>query len=204
MKYEWKQVKTFPLSNIDEVVETANKINGMKEEGFVIRDNQFRRVKIKSPAYIKLSLLAPSTDEVNVKSLATIVQKNEGSHLSLHNSNFSNNNANIMTGDEFLVYFPFFRDIYNQMKETYERHIADLDQALEASKGVSNKELASTLCKKPSWFSNAVFVIKRNGYQVNAREYLSTCSASQIQMILKYKPVSGPAPVSEEKAELLV
>lgn len=72
-------MKTVPLSNIDEVLQLVAEINGAKEEGFVIRDAGFRRIKVKSPMYVKLSLLSPGNDSVNQKSLAVVVQKNEGS-----------------------------------------------------------------------------------------------------------------------------
>jgi hypothetical protein len=47
-------VQEFPFDNIDAVVEATKKMNGLEQEGFVITDSQFNRVKIKSPSYLTL------------------------------------------------------------------------------------------------------------------------------------------------------
>eukprot|EP01102_Stenamoeba_stenopodia_P018090 TRINITY_DN6593_c0_g1_i1.p1 TRINITY_DN6593_c0_g1~~TRINITY_DN6593_c0_g1_i1.p1 ORF type:complete len:375 (+),score=62.11 TRINITY_DN6593_c0_g1_i1:223-1347(+) len=164
-KYGWKPVKTVPLTSIDEVLRLVEEINGAKEEGFVIRDAGFRRVKIKSPTYVKLSLLSLGNDVVNQKSLAIVVQKNEG--------------------DEFLAYFPHFESIYRKMQILYEKTVTELDEQIEASKGKENRELAASLSKKPGWVSRAVFIIRKEGYRMTARDYLSSCSQSLIEQILR-------------------
>lgn len=91
-------------------------------------------------------------------------------------------------GDEFLAYFPHFESIFRKMKALYEQMITELDEHVEASKGKENREIASTLSKKPGWVSKALFVIRKEGYKITARDYLSSCSQSVIEQILRLPP----------------
>lgn len=45
-KYNWRLVKKYPMTNIDEVIEFSRNLNPLKAEGFVICDSKFNRVKV--------------------------------------------------------------------------------------------------------------------------------------------------------------
>lgn len=50
----WYVVDEFPLNTLEAVVEAASKINPLRQEGFVVVDGNFNRIKIKSPAYVAI------------------------------------------------------------------------------------------------------------------------------------------------------
>jgi hypothetical protein len=55
------------------------KADGLKMEGYVLCDSKFNRVKVKSPNYVRLALLAgENADGANWKRILSIVQENEG------------------------------------------------------------------------------------------------------------------------------
>ena len=51
---KFNTVKYFDLHNIDEVLQLCNSYKGDTDEGVVVVDDSFNRVKIKSPAYLAL------------------------------------------------------------------------------------------------------------------------------------------------------
>jgi hypothetical protein len=99
-------------TSLDQVIEAAKKLDPIRAEGFVIRDCNFNRVKVrslfvplqltlqvKSPRYVQLSLLSYNNrDNLNDLRLLTILQQNEG--------------------DEFLTYFPRYTEDYRKVSRT--------------------------------------------------------------------------------------
>ena len=51
------RVRTFPMTNIDQVVAAFAEMDPLKQEGFVICDGNFNRIKCKCPAYVTLHAL---------------------------------------------------------------------------------------------------------------------------------------------------
>lgn len=47
-------VKEYPLGSFDEVMKAAETLNPMQQEGYVVVDGNFNRVKIKSPKYVAI------------------------------------------------------------------------------------------------------------------------------------------------------
>lgn len=56
----WEAVRSFPLQSMADVTAAAAALHGHDGEGFVVVDAAFRRVKVKSPAYVALSHLKES------------------------------------------------------------------------------------------------------------------------------------------------
>jgi hypothetical protein len=52
--FGWEVAKTFDLSNLDGVLAAAKELNPIEAEGYIVVDHMFRRVKVKSPAYVAL------------------------------------------------------------------------------------------------------------------------------------------------------
>ncbi len=110
----------------------------MEFEGYVVRDANFNRIKLKSPQYVALAHLK---DGFGPKRLIEIVRNN--------------------TAEEFLSYFPEWTEDYNKTKIKYDTLIANLiydyckyhsiesqkDFAI-AIKGVNNFTSALFECRK--------------------------------------------------------
>jgi len=80
-----KKPSTYRYSNIDDLIEMASKLRYC-EEGYVVKDADYRRIKVKSPAYVSVSHLISGLNE---KRLLELLRTNEV--------------------DEFLTYFPEYK-----------------------------------------------------------------------------------------------
>lgn len=52
--FNWEVVRTFPVASIADCLAAANALDPIAQEGFVVVDAAFNRVKIKSPRYVAL------------------------------------------------------------------------------------------------------------------------------------------------------
>lgn len=77
--HNWEVVKAYPLTNLDECMVAVNELNPTQNEGFVVVDKHFNRVKIKSPQYVALHHLKDSIS--TEKNMVTIVMTGEKSEL---------------------------------------------------------------------------------------------------------------------------
>jgi hypothetical protein len=53
-RWNWPVIKSFPIKSLAEALSAAEHLNGALQEGFVVVDKDFNRVKIKSPQYVQL------------------------------------------------------------------------------------------------------------------------------------------------------
>jgi DNA polymerase sigma len=95
-KYKWEKPQEYKFDTIEQVVEEAKKLNPAKQEGFVVKDKNFNRVKIKCPSYIALTGVGK---EISLRKIITIITTNEH--------------------EEFLVYFPKFSNFFYKTKSIY-------------------------------------------------------------------------------------
>lgn len=77
-KYKWNcaPTRSFSEINLQTVVEAAAKLDVTKYEGFVIRDKNFNRIKIKSPQYVAMGLMSwKDKDGLNKRRMLEVVLK---------------------------------------------------------------------------------------------------------------------------------
>jgi len=109
LKSCFKTPKVFPLGNIDECVKAAEQLD-CNNEGFVVCDKWFNRVKVKSPTYVALHHMRNN----GILSYERGVEIVRGNELG-----------------EVLSYFPEFKEHLESIKEKYDRYAADLNSAQE-------------------------------------------------------------------------
>jgi hypothetical protein len=90
-------VKELNFKDLNEVLKVSQHLDGIKDEGFILVDDSFNRLKIKSPNYVNLAYLKNSTN--NIKTLIKIIVNNESS--------------------EFLTYFPDIKPEYTRLLDLY-------------------------------------------------------------------------------------
>lgn len=100
--------KQYPLTSLKACLEATDKM-GFDEEGFVVVDLNWNRVKIKSPSYVAAHYLKNNGVQSSRRVLE-LIERNEQS--------------------EFLSYFPEYTDIVNSIKEARDNFIQDLIIAL--------------------------------------------------------------------------
>ena len=91
---EYPKIYPIAVKSLDDVAVMASELPQM-DEGYVVVDALFNRVKIKNPSYLAILHLKDSASSSSVKSLIQLALKNEGS--------------------EFLSYFPEFKDQYDRI-----------------------------------------------------------------------------------------
>jgi len=150
-KYGWEIVQSFIFNSLPEAVETGKKLNPDKNEGYVICDSNFNRIKVKSFTYVQIAHMGKRTEKGNDINYLKIVQNNEG--------------------DEFLASFPLYKDRYDQIKELYNKTIEMIERELEKTREYKlGKELAMIIRSK--WYSGCIFLI-RSGKENTVKNWLS-------------------------------
>jgi len=104
-RFGWECVQSFPLTNVEACLAAACALDPLRAEGYVVRDANMRRVKIKCPQYVALTHLK---DAMNGRRLLEIIRANESA--------------------EFLTYFPQFTGAYERVRREFD----SLCEALEA------------------------------------------------------------------------
>jgi hypothetical protein len=110
LRYTFDTPKVFKLGSIEECVFAAEQL-GTDEEGFVVCDKDFNRVKIKSPTYVALHHMK-NNGVLSYERGLEIVRGNELA--------------------EVLTYFPEFKEHLEKIKERYDKAVEDL-QNLDAA-----------------------------------------------------------------------
>ena len=157
--------RVFNFRSIEECVESA-KLLSIDEEGYVVVDKNFNRIKVKSPRYVALSHMSQGV--TTVKNVVEIIQKNEQA--------------------EVLAYFPEFQDVFDKALQRIDdfciRQEADLAE-LKIKSFDTRKALAAIVVEKecPACLFN---LIDRKA--PSAREWLMSRPVSQL---LKYIGIDG-------------
>jgi hypothetical protein len=88
-----KKPKTYQCGNMGDLIEMASKLRYC-EEGYVVKDADYRRIKVKSPAYVAISHLISGMNE---KRLLELLRTNEVG--------------------EFLTYFPEYKPHIDELNQ---------------------------------------------------------------------------------------
>ncbi|MDR0784179.1 MAG: T4 RnlA family RNA ligase [Propionibacteriaceae bacterium] len=149
--------RTFNLRTVEECLENVRAL-GSDDEGYVVVDRDFNRIKIKSPRYVALAHMALGvTTRGNV---TEIIQRNEQA--------------------EVLTYFPEYQGVFDEILQGIDgfcaRQEADLAQ-LQAMTFATRKDLAAVVTKMecpPCLFS------LMDGKVASARDWLLSRSPSKL------------------------
>lgn len=117
----WKFVpKTYSMKSLDECIEVASSLP-YDEEGYVVVDKDFNRIKVKSPSYVIVSHMRES---FTLSKAIELVRNNEV--------------------EEFLTYFPEFADQIKFVQEKYKELKDGLNEDIikvnEVVKNLSNRK----------------------------------------------------------------
>lgn len=151
--------KTYSLKSLDECISAANRLP-FSEEGYVVVDGSWNRIKIKSPAYVAAHHLK-NNGVITKARITTMLKQNEQ--------------------DEFLSYYPEFKPMFNEVERLTDTFVETMDAEIEKVKPLvaqmSRKEFAelakSTTC--PALMFNWV-----DGKTAGAKEWLLSQSDDKI------------------------
>eukprot|EP01127_Copromyxa_protea_P024066 TRINITY_DN930_c0_g1_i4.p1 TRINITY_DN930_c0_g1~~TRINITY_DN930_c0_g1_i4.p1 ORF type:complete len:294 (+),score=44.09 TRINITY_DN930_c0_g1_i4:167-1048(+) len=78
-KYAWPCAKTFDLKTLPDILLASKNLDPTEAEGFVVQDQNFNRVKVKTPQYVALVNLSVYGDQgINLGHMLRIVRASEG------------------------------------------------------------------------------------------------------------------------------
>ena len=97
--------KTFELASFTGIEETFEKMDPLAQEGYVVVDGSFNRVKVKHPGYVALHHMKSC---FSVKRVVAVIQKGESS--------------------EVLTHFPEWTKPFEQVRAAYDGLVTQLEQ----------------------------------------------------------------------------
>jgi len=119
-KYGWECVKSYSLNSIEEILLVCKKINPLEGEGYVVRDNNFNRIKIKAPQYVALAHLSKSdANGLNYKNMLQILLSNESSEFLSYYQDFEN--LYIAVNNQYKRLLKTLKEGYNSLTKTLEK-----------------------------------------------------------------------------------
>lgn len=132
----WECVKSLRMNSLDDVIEMANRLDPMAEEGYVVVDANFNRIKLKNPQYVALSHIK---EGMSLRRMVEIVRTNES--------------------EEFLAYFPEFEKLYREVREKYNALVVEIEAVYEEHKDIAvQKDFALAIKDKP--YSGVLFGLR--------------------------------------------
>lgn len=154
-------VKSFKLSSINDCIAAFDTFNGIDQEGFVVVDAAFNRLKIKHPQYIGLHHLKSGLN--SKRSIVEVVRNGEV--------------------EEVIASLPEFSDMLLEAKDRFERLVSDLEGSYEKHKHIENqKEFAIAI--KTVKCPPALFTLRRNN--VSIRKFLQNINIDSVMSLLGY------------------
>jgi hypothetical protein len=134
--------KSFPLKSLDDCVSAAVTLDPLKQEGFVVVDKDYRRIKVKSPAYV---MLHHAKDTLSRKRICDIVRNGEY--------------------EEFRVAIeaiPTLKAILDEIKTKHDRVIAEAINCFDRIRHIENQKEFAMEANKSSCPS-VLFYMRKEG-----------------------------------------
>jgi hypothetical protein len=152
-------VAHYPLNSLDDVIAAAQKLTPESGEGFVVVDGQYRRVKIKSPAYV---LVHHAKDGFGQRRIIDLIRLGETS--------------------EVLSYFPEYQQQYDELNSALDELVAELEEAYAKIQHIEiQKDFAVEALK--TRYSAALFQT-RNGRTTSIRSAVLAASTEVLERLL--------------------
>ena len=141
-------VRSFPLRTMADVQATLVNMPPLEQEGYVVVDGAFNRVKVKSPAYVALHHM---TDGFGPRRIAEIIRRGETSEL--------------------LAHYPEWKTDFDAIQTKYNALLAEIESSYERLKNIPEQkafalEAVKTRCPA------ALFAL-RKGATTSARHFLT-------------------------------
>ena len=158
----WEIVKSYPLKSIKEIEDSFPAMDPFKQEGYIVIDKNFNRVKVKNPKYVAIHHMKEGN------SLARLVEL-------VQNGEYG----------EFVSYFPEWFDDIQNIESEVTKLISELSIKYEEIKDIeSQKEFALEACKTKC--SAALFCV-RSKRNLSIKDYINKMAPDKIIDMLGLK-----------------
>jgi len=171
--------KEYSFNKFEEVIEMAEKLP-YSEEGYVVVDGNWNRVKVKSPSYLAVHHLK-NNGVVTYKRIMELVMKGEQ--------------------EEFLAYFPEFKPYFDKAEKKYNEYLDTMNKAIDEIRVKSfedRKAYALTVTKYPC--PDFFFKVLDNKYDWDDFPiYVADMGSEKVAKLLKLKDEETEATINESK-----
>jgi hypothetical protein len=113
-----KLIKKFDFKSMDEMISTAKNLQGL-DEGYVAKDKNGLRIKIKADLYLKVHKIK-GEGQITEKSMCSLIVDNEQ--------------------EEFLQYFPEYRVMFEPYEKAFFELIEEIDHVWLDVHGIENQK----------------------------------------------------------------
>lgn len=158
----WEVVKQYDLKDLHSILNTLEDIDPYNQEGYVVCDKYFDRVKIKSPKYVAIHHVIGS---MSTRNMLEIVRAAEG--------------------DEFLAHFPEWKEFHNELKEKFESLVKEAEGVWNTHKGIQGQK-SFAMAVKHLPYSGALFNM-RNGKTPSIRQFFKDMRVQNLENLLGLK-----------------
>lgn len=156
----WERVLSYPLQNINEVVAASETLDPLQQEGYVVVDGNFNRVKVKSPAYVAIH---HAKDGLSPKRVLDIVRKGESA--------------------EMLAHFPEWKEEFDRISDKYASLVDGLQADFDWYNGETlQKDFALKVKDIPC--NGALFQMRAGKIQ-RPQDYLAKMSLDNLAGVLR-------------------
>lgn len=159
----YNPVKSFPLQSMDDVVATFKEMDPLQQEGYVIVDSAFHRIKVKHPGYVALHHLKSS---FSIKRVVEVVRSGEGA--------------------EVLHHFPEWKKSFEIVQAAYDGLVTSLEQDYAELEGLKSNRKNFALAAKLGPYP-AVHFHLLDGHAASVRDALKTVQIDRMVEMLGVK-----------------
>ncbi|MEM6597823.1 MAG: T4 RnlA family RNA ligase [Cyanobacteria bacterium P01_C01_bin.69] len=159
-KMGWQAVNSYAFGTIEALVAQAEQLDPLQQEGFIVCDASFNRIKLKSSEYVKLSHMK---DGSSYRKLLSVVVNNESA--------------------EFLAYFQELQSLFDEITEQYAELVSFVEQEYDKYKDIeTQKDFAMSVKDFP--YSGALFAL-RAGKVSSVRDYMAGIAVTKVEQYLE-------------------
>ncbi len=162
-------VKSYPLQSIADIEATFAAMNPLAQEGYVIVDAEFNRIKVKHPGYVAIH---HARDGFGPRRMLEIVRSGETSEL--------------------LTAFPEWRGEFERVKGVYDLAVAEVAADFERLRAIEiQKDFAIEAVKTRS---SATLFLLRAGKTPSVRQHFAEIGIDRLMGLLKVKDTTEALP----------
>lgn len=157
-------VKSYALSSFDDIVRSFADIDPISQEGYVVVDGNFNRVKIKHPGYVALHHLK---DGFGPRRIVEIIRTSEKS--------------------EVLTYFPEWKEQFNDVQSRYDNLVNGLQNLYDEIKDIPvQKDFALAVQARKPAVPSALYQL-RAGKIVSVKQHFADMPIQSLMKALGMK-----------------
>lgn len=175
---EYPGVRSFTLQGFDDIISTFEDMDPLDQEGYVIVDGNFNRVKVKHPGYVALHHIKGSFSRRRM--VEVVAHTNEI--------------------DEIVIAFPEWKEVLEETKRRWEDLVQGLEGVYESIKHLEDQKEFAIMAQQTQ-VPGALFCLRKGGRGkkavTNVKDYLRQINIKKLVDLLQVGDINIPGIVEE-------